>query len=100
MENLTLNSNNNLTINSKPLVKIKTSMEIVGSGTELPIEIIADFTDVPGHLHKSYLEAFKYKYFDKATIYNCIDEEPKTTEEKKRDWRLNKLADIFTGIFK
>ena len=103
MEDYTLNiGNGNLTINTKPIVKIKTSLEIVGTGTELPIEIIADFTDVPTHLHQMYFDSFTQLYVGGIKVHNCIEEgtEPMTTEEKKRDWGLNRLVDIFTKTFK
>lgn len=98
MEKLTLNTNNNLTINVKPIVTIKNSIIIVGTDTELPIEIVADFTDVPQHLHGIYLSALDSKYNSDVKILR--NKEPKTIQEKKSDWRLNRLADIFTSIFK
>lgn len=98
MGKLTLNTDNNLTINVKPIVTIKNSIIIAGTDTELPIEIVADFTDVPKHLHGIYLSSLDSKYNSDVKILR--NKEPKTIEEKKRDWRLNKLADIFTSIFK
>jgi hypothetical protein len=98
MENLTLSTGNNLTIDVKPIVSIKNSISIACTDTELPVEIVADFTGVPQHLHGIYLSALDSKYNSNVKIFR--NEEPKTIEEKKRDWRLNKLADIFTSIFK
>lgn len=103
MSELTLDiDKGDLTINTKPIVKIKTSLEIVGTGTELPIEIVGDFTDVPTHLHQMYFDSFTQLYVGGIKVHNCIEEgtEPMTTEGKKRDLGLNRLVDIFTKIFK
>ena len=62
MENLTLYSTNgNLIQHSKPTVTVETAVEIAGQG-ELPITIIADFTDIPDHKHEMFLQAFKKMY--------------------------------------
>ncbi len=100
MEDYTLNiGNGNLTINTKPIVNIKTSISILGTGTELPIDVVADFTDIPKHLHQLYLESLVSKYNSDTKVYCNIkeDSEPKTIEEKKKDWRLNRIVDIIFG---
>lgn len=62
MEKITLDSTGgNLVLNSKPVVEFKTALEIAGQG-ELPITIIADFTDIPEHKHDMFLQAFKRMY--------------------------------------
>jgi|LakMenE01Jun11ns_1017448.scaffolds.fasta_scaffold9636685_2 hypothetical protein len=62
MENLTVYSTNgNLIQHSKPIVTVETEVEIAGQG-ELPITIIADFTDIPEHKHEMFLQAFKMMY--------------------------------------
>jgi hypothetical protein len=62
MENLTVYSTNgNLIQHSKPTVTVETAVEIAGQG-ELPITIIADFTDIPDHKHEMFLQAFKKMY--------------------------------------
>jgi len=62
MENLTVYSTNgNLIQHSKPTVTVETAVEIAGQG-ELPITIIADFTDIPDHKHEMFLQAFKRMY--------------------------------------
>lgn len=103
MSELTLDINKgDLTINTKPIVKIETSIEIGGTKAELPIEITADFTNVPTHLHQMYFDLFKYQYVGSVKVHNSVEEEvqPMTIEEKKRDWRLNRLVNIFTKTFK
>lgn len=103
MEDYTLNiGNGNLTVNTKPIVNIKTSISILGTGTELPVEVVADFTDIPHHLHQLYLQSIVSKYNSDTKVYCNIkeDPEPKTIEEKKKDWRLNKIVDIIFGKFK
>jgi hypothetical protein len=62
MENLKIYSTNgNLIQHSKPTVTVETAVEIAGQG-ELPITIIADFTDIPEHKHDMFLQAFKRMY--------------------------------------
>lgn len=102
MENLIIGDSSNLIMNVKPIVKLKNSISIVGSNTELPIEIVADFTNIPQHLHGTYLSALDSKYNADVRICGKVEpkeSEPKTIEEKKRDWRLNRLVDIFCNKF-
>jgi hypothetical protein len=35
-----------------------------------------------------------------VNVHNNTDEEPKTIEEKKSEWRINRLADIFLKALK
>jgi hypothetical protein len=102
MENLIIGDSSNLTMNVKPIVSIKNSISIVGSDTELPVEILADFTNIPQHLHGIYLSALDSKYNSDVRVWKNTESkesEPKTIEEKKRDWRLNRLVDIFCNKF-
>jgi len=102
MENLIIGDSSNLTMNVKPVVSIKNSIGIAGSDTELPVEILADFTNIPQHLHGIYLSALDIKYNSDVRVWENTEPketEPKTIEEKKRDWRLNRLVDIFCSKF-
>ena len=103
MENITLETNNNLTINVKPIVKVKNTISIVGSDHELPVEITADFTNIPSHLHEIYLMALQSRYNGNTKVWDSTDvetSEPKTIEEKKSEWRKNKIIDLILGKFK
>lgn len=102
MENITLDTNSNLTINVKPIVKVKNTISIVGSDHELPVEITADFTNIPPHLHGIYLSAIDSRYDSDIKIWDNTGDmtpEPKTIEEKKKDWRLNRIVDIIFSKF-
>lgn len=94
-----INSSNSLTINTKPIVKTITSIEIAGTGTELPVEVVADFSNVPTDLHGTYLEAFKYKYLPTIQVFDCT-QESEEEEVSSRSGRLNRLADIFLSVIK
>ena len=80
-------------------VTIKSSITIAGSRTSLPIECTADFSNIPLNLHQIYFDAFRYQYGSGANVYSNL-EEPKTIEEKKSEWRLNRLVEIFTNAIK
>jgi len=79
-------------------VTIKSSIKIAGSGTHLPIECTADFSNIPTHLHQVYFDAFRYQYASQVNVHN--NTEPLTIEEQKREWRLNKIADIIINAIK
>ena len=72
---LKLDNNNKLSIKSTNNVVIKSSITIVGSNTTLPVEIIADFSNIPNYLHYEYYQALIYQYNEDIKIYNNVDEE-------------------------
>jgi hypothetical protein len=78
------------------LVTINTSIKIYGTGTELPIKIVADFNNIPHHLHSSYWQSLIHQYNTSVNVYNNTDAEPKTIKEKKSEWRLNRLVELFS----
>jgi 23S rRNA G2445 N2-methylase RlmL len=78
-------------------VTIKASQPIVGTGTTLPIEITADFKDVPPHLHQLYMQSMWASY-GSVNVYDNTNEEPKTIEEQKSEWRINKLAKLLMKV--
>jgi hypothetical protein len=95
-----LNSvSSNLTIPSGTKAQINTCMRIVGTQTELPITIIGEFKDIPPHLHQIYIESMLMSYSN-VDIHNNTKEEPKSVAEKKSDWRINRIADIFLRALK
>ena len=64
-EMITLNTTNgseNMTIKLSSKVTMHSSITAVGSGTELPIEITADFENIPPHLHVHYIDAMKTSF--------------------------------------
>ena len=83
----------NLTMEGSTKVIIKASQTIVGTGTQLPIEIVGEFKDIPPHLHQLYMQSMWASYGN-VNVYNNTDEEPKTIKEQKSEWRINKLAKL------
>jgi len=81
------------TIKGSTKAQINASITIVGTGTELPITIIGEFKDIPPHLHGMYIQAMQSSY-GSVNVYDNTKEEPKTIEEKKSEWRLNRIVDI------
>ena len=99
MSTLTINTDSShLTMKGSGKVTIKSSITIAGSGTHLPIECTADFSNIPTNLHQIYFDAFKYQYAGQLNVHN--NTEPLTIEEQKREWRLNKIADIIINAIK
>ena len=99
MSTLTINTDSShLTMKGSGKVTIKSSITIAGSGTHLPIECTADFSNIPTNLHQIYFDAFKYQYTGQLNVHN--NTEPLTIEEQKREWRLNKIADIIINAIK
>ena len=87
------NDSSHLTMEGSTKVTIKASQTIVGTGTQLPIEVTADFKDIPPHLHQLYIQSMWASY-GSVNVYDNTNEEPKTIKEKKSEWRLNKIVDI------
>ena len=89
----------NFTTPSGTKAQINTCIRIVGTQTELPITIIGEFKDIPPHLHEMYIQSMLMSYSN-VDIHNNTKEEPKSVAEKKSDWRINRIADIFLGALK
>ena len=89
------NDSSHLTMEGSTKVTIKASQTIVGTGTQLPIEITGDFKDIPPHLHQLYLQSMWASYGN-VNVYNNTDEEPypMTIEEKQKEWRWNKITKL------
>jgi hypothetical protein len=94
--NITLDSGH-LTMKGSTKAQINTSIRIVGTGTELPITIIGEFKDIPPHLHGLYIQAMQGSY-GSVNVYNNTEPEPKTIEEQKSEWRLNRIVDIISKV--
>lgn len=98
MEATTLSTNDTLTVNTKPIAVINTGIELAGYKSELPIKIIADFTNIPEEQHEIFLQTFKYFYNTEVNIHHrSFKEEPKTIKEKKKEWRFNRIINILLG---
>jgi hypothetical protein len=96
--NLTLDiDSGHLTMKGSTKATIKTSIRIVGTGTELPITIEGEFKDIPTHLHETYIQSMLTSYTNVNVHDNTKEEEepyPMTIEEQQREWRLNKIVDL------
>ena len=89
--------NGRLTMKGSGLVTINTSIKIYGTGTELPIKIVADFNNIPHNLHSLYFQSLTHQYNTSVRVYNNTkNDEPKTIAEKKSEWRINRIVDIIS----
>jgi len=79
---LTLDSNNTFTIKGSNEVTINNSIEILGTNTELPVKVIADFSNVPTHLHDIYLKSFQYQYDKDVRVWSNTSEPIKVKPKK------------------
>jgi len=77
--------------------QINASITIAGTGAELPITIIGEFKDMPPHLHGIYIQAMQSSY-GSVNVHNNTESEPKTIEEQKSEWRLNRIVDIISKV--
>ncbi len=89
------NDSSHLTMEGSTKVTIKASQTIVGTSTQLPIEITADFKDIPPHLHQLYMQSMWASY-GSVNVYDNTNEEPKTIKEKKSEWRLNRIVELIS----
>ncbi len=98
MSNINITPDNGrLTMKGSGLVTINTSIKIYGTGTELPIKIVADFNNIPHNLHSLYFQSLTHQYNTSVNVYNNTKEdEPKTIAEKKSEWRINRIVDIIS----
>jgi len=95
--------NGRLTMKGSGLVTIKTSIKIYGTGTELPIKIVADFNNIPHNLHSLYYQSLISNYNTNIVAHKNlseVDDEPKTIKEKKSEWRINRIVDIICKAIK
>ena len=88
--------NGRLTMKGSGLVTINTSIKMYGTGTELPIKIVADFNNIPHNLHSLYFQSLTHQYNTSVNVYSNTDDEPKTIKEKKSEWRINRIVDIIS----
>jgi hypothetical protein len=95
---ITLDSGH-LTMKGSTKATIKSSIQIAGTGTVLPIEIVGEFKDIPTHLHQMYIESMLSSY-GSVNVHNNTNEEPKTIEEQKSEWRLNRIVDIISNAIR
>ena len=93
---ITFDKGNKLAVQSSTKAQINASITIAGTGTELPITIIGEFKDIPPHLHGMYIQAMQASYGSVNVYNNTKDDEPKTIQEKKSEWRINRIVDIIS----
>jgi hypothetical protein len=83
--------NGHLTMKGSSKATIKSSIEIVGTNSVLPIEIVGDFKDIPPHLHQIYMQSMLASY-GSVDVYN--NTEPMAIKEKKSESRLNRIVEL------
>ena len=87
-----------LTVKGSGKLIIKTAMELVGSKTELPVSIEADFTNIPTELHYLYYQMLVSQYNTRQMVHSSLYDKdepyPMTIEEKQSEWRWNRIVDI------
>jgi hypothetical protein len=82
-----------LTMKGSTKAIIKSSINIVGTNTKLPIEIVGEFKDIPQNLHQIYMQSMLASY-GSVNAYDNTKDEPKTIKEQKREWRLNRIVEL------
>ena len=95
--------NGRLTMQGSGKVQIKTSIQIYGTGTKMPVTIEADFTDIPHNLHYLYYQSLISNYNTNIVAHknlSKVEDEPKTIKEKKSEWRLNRIVELISNVIK
>lgn len=88
---ISLDSSGNFTTKANSKVTIDTKLEIIGTNTELPVTIIADFSNMPQHLHSQYLQVLQYQYHKDINVYANIEQVAKGEVKPKWYERLFNL---------
>lgn len=85
-----------LTMKGGTKATIKTSIQIMGTNSSLPITIEGEFKDIPPHLHGMYIQSMLASYGSVDVHDNTKTEEPypMTIKEQQREWRLNRIVDL------
>ena len=93
------NDSSHLTMTGSTKAIIKASINIAGTSTKLPIEIVGEFKDIPPHLHQIYMQTMMNSYGSTTVYANTKEEEdtyPMTIEEKQKEWRWNKIVNLIS----
>ena len=95
------NDSSHLTMKGSGLVTINTSIKIYGTGTELPIKIVADFNSIPHNLHSLYYQSLISNYNTNIVAHknlSKVEDEPypMTIEEKQKEWRWNRIVKLIS----
>jgi hypothetical protein len=86
-----------LTMQGSTKAIIKASINIAGTNTKLPIEIVGEFKDIPTDLHQIYIQTMMNSYGSTTVYANTKEEEepyPMTIKEQQKEWRWNRLTKL------
>ena len=97
---ISINGRGNLITKSSSKVTIKSSITIMGTGTELPIEITADFENIPPHLHQCYIQSMMSSYGSVNTYDNTKEDETLSISPEILYKEKSKLKTLIFGLFK
>lgn len=92
-----------LTMQGSTKAIIKASINIAGTNTKLPIEIVGEFKDIPAGLHQIYMQAMINSYGSTTVYANTKEEEepyPMTIKEQQKEWRWNRLTKLISKAIK
>lgn len=91
-------TDNSITMKGSTKVTIKSSITIMGTATELPINITADFKDIQPHLHQLYMQSMMSSYGD-VNVYDNTKDEITPPSNKNNLNRLERfLSQIWLGF--
>jgi hypothetical protein len=83
--NITLSNNDGLVVINKGKVIMESSIELLHTNTTLPIQVTADFSNIPAELHHRYYKVLEYT-FHKNVYANNAPSEDESVEEVKKPW--------------
>lgn len=72
ISNITLSNNDRLVVINKGIVTIESSIELINTNTTLPVQITADFSNIPAELQHQYYQALAHQYHKDIKVYSNI----------------------------
>ena len=94
--NLSLDTNNSLSMKGSADVVILNTIEIAGTDISLPVKVIADFSKIPQHLHGVYLQSLCYQYDKNVVVWSNTEKDQEKPRNKKSN--IDKIIDIIFDL--
>jgi replicative superfamily II helicase len=92
-------NNSSIYLKGTGKVTMRKSIYIAGTNTELNIDCIADFSNVPQEYHKIYYDAFVSEYYKTNDMFYITTTKKEESKSKEKS-NIDKIVDAISNIFK